>query len=285
MTGINSRFRAYSSSIDTILIDGPEMDLVLVKDSVSYMDYRGGFEGSLDMDSCRVFDCNIQAGTSNGVYVNHSFAVGTYLIGHESVSLIHNSTLVGSGLVLQGPNHRLTVTNSIISTTGDPGISLTELFEADITINCSDIWGFDSAWIVGDTAILDTSEVLFVDPLFCDTAAGDFRLSASSPCVPANNDCAELIGALSVGCDYVCGDADYNGGVDIDDVVYLISYIFVAGPEPLPYESGDADCSGGVDIDDVVYLIAYIFSGGPAPCDTDGDGVPDCWQNMNRIAN
>lgn len=39
---------------------------------------------------------------------------------------------------------------------------------------------------------------------------------------------------------------------------------------------GDADCSGGVDIDDVVYLIAYIFSGGPAPCDTDGDGVPDC---------
>jgi hypothetical protein len=39
---------------------------------------------------------------------------------------------------------------------------------------------------------------------------------------------------------------------------------------------GDSDCSGDVDIDDVVYLIAYIFSGGPAPCDIDGDGVPDC---------
>ena len=39
---------------------------------------------------------------------------------------------------------------------------------------------------------------------------------------------------------------------------------------------GDSDCSGDVDIDDVVYLIAYIFSGGPAPCDTDGDSVPDC---------
>jgi len=75
---------------------------------------------------------------------------------------------------------------------------------------------------------------------------------------------------------YACGDADASGGVDIDDVVYLINYIFSGGPEPVPYESGDADCSGGVDIDDVVYLINYIFSGGHTPCDTDGDGGPDC---------
>jgi hypothetical protein len=39
---------------------------------------------------------------------------------------------------------------------------------------------------------------------------------------------------------------------------------------------GDADCSGGVDIDDVVYIIAYIFSGGPPPGDSNGDGIPDC---------
>jgi hypothetical protein len=76
--------------------------------------------------------------------------------------------------------------------------------------------------------------------------------------------------------DMVCGDADASGDPDIDDVVYLIAYIFSGGPAPVPYESGDANCAGGVDIDDVVYLIAYIFSGGPAPCDPDGDEVPDC---------
>ncbi len=65
---------------------------------------------------------------------------------------------------------------------------------------------------------------------------------------------------------YTCGDADGSGAVDIDDVVYLIAYIFSGGPEPVPYESGDADCSGAIDIDDVVYLIAYIFSGGHEPC-------------------
>jgi hypothetical protein len=76
--------------------------------------------------------------------------------------------------------------------------------------------------------------------------------------------------------DVVCGDADASGAPDIDDVVYLIAYIFSGGPAPVPYASGDANCDGGVDIDDVVYLIAYIFSGGPAPCDPDGDEVPDC---------
>ena len=76
--------------------------------------------------------------------------------------------------------------------------------------------------------------------------------------------------------DFICGDADGSGEVDIDDVVYLIAFIFSGGPSPDPYESGDADCSGEVDIDDVVYLITYIFSGGNAPCDVDGDGEPDC---------
>jgi hypothetical protein len=75
---------------------------------------------------------------------------------------------------------------------------------------------------------------------------------------------------------YVCGDADASGEVDIDDVVYLITYIFSGGPPPDPYESGDGDCSGDVDIDDVVWLINYIFAGGNAPCDTDGDEVLDC---------
>lgn len=80
----------------------------------------------------------------------------------------------------------------------------------------------------------------------------------------------------TVECPSNCGDADGSAGVDIDDAVYLVAYIFTGGPAPVPLESGDTDCSGGTDIDDVVYLIAYIFSGGPAPCDPDGDTIPDC---------
>ena len=68
--------------------------------------------------------------------------------------------------------------------------------------------------------------------------------------------------------DPICGDADGSGELDIDDVVYLIQYIFSSGPEPVPYVCvGDCNGSGDVDIDDVVYLINYIFAGGPAPVD------------------
>jgi hypothetical protein len=71
---------------------------------------------------------------------------------------------------------------------------------------------------------------------------------------------------------FVTGDANGSGDIDIDDVVYLIAYIFSGGPEPVPYPvaSGDATCDCTIDIDDPVYEIAYIFSGGPPPC--------DCWE-------
>jgi len=64
---------------------------------------------------------------------------------------------------------------------------------------------------------------------------------------------------------YISGDADGSGDIDIDDVVFLIAYIFSGGPAPVPYISGDADSSGFIDIDDVVYLIEYIFGGGQPP--------------------
>lgn len=77
-------------------------------------------------------------------------------------------------------------------------------------------------------------------------------------------------------CCYMCGNVDHLGVVDIDDAVFLMTYVFASGFPPEPYQMGDVDCSGGVDIDDVVYIVAYIFAGGSAPCDTDGDGIPDC---------
>jgi hypothetical protein len=75
-------------------------------------------------------------------------------------------------------------------------------------------------------------------------------------------------GEVSVGRgeEYVCGDADGNGIVNISDAVFLIGYIFGGGAAPEPLLSGDADCNEIVNISDAVYLIAYIFGGGAVPC-------------------
>jgi hypothetical protein len=65
------------------------------------------------------------------------------------------------------------------------------------------------------------------------------------------------------------GDADGSQNVDVDDIVYLINYVFGGGAAPTPYLFvGDANCSGGdipVDIDDIVFLINFVFGGGPDP--------------------
>jgi len=92
-------------------------------------------------------------------------------------------------------------------------------------------------------------------------------------CSPEAIATAEAWYAVGVGSedDYDCptcmaGDADGSGGVDIDDVIYIIEFVFLGGPAPVPEECcGDANGSGSVDIDDIVYLIAYIFGSGSAP--------------------
>lgn len=62
-------------------------------------------------------------------------------------------------------------------------------------------------------------------------------------------------------------DHDPTGGIDISDLVYLVSYMFDLGPTP-PC-SGEADVNGDgspvADISDLVFLVDYMFSGGPAP--------------------
>jgi hypothetical protein len=65
---------------------------------------------------------------------------------------------------------------------------------------------------------------------------------------------------------YLAGDANGDGSIDISDVVFLIGYIFSGGSAPVPLAAADANCDLYVDISDAVYLISYIFSGGAPPC-------------------
>jgi hypothetical protein len=84
--------------------------------------------------------------------------------------------------------------------------------------------------------------------------------------------------------EYPPGDADGSYEVDIDDVVYLVAYIFSDGPAPVTAEAGDANCREGTDIDDVVYLIAFIFSNGPAPCALIPTGSVVGWEGCKVLS-
>jgi len=101
------------------------------------------------------------------------------------------------------------------------------------------------------------------------TADADGRLDPMTGDV--DTDPCVLCGG-GVSCDI--GNADGLGIIDIDDVVYMIQYLYAGGPAPVEHECcANVDGLGIVDIDDVVYLIQYLYAGGPAPDATACDGV------------
>jgi hypothetical protein len=64
---------------------------------------------------------------------------------------------------------------------------------------------------------------------------------------------------------YVRGDANGDWKITAADVVYLINYLYIAGPAPDPLETGDVNCDGMINAADIVYLINYLYIGGPPP--------------------
>ncbi|MGE4620225.1 MAG: choice-of-anchor B family protein [Planctomycetota bacterium] len=65
--------------------------------------------------------------------------------------------------------------------------------------------------------------------------------------------------------EFVRGELNDDGQIDISDAVSLLVYLFSNGPTPSPIERADVNDSGVVDVADVVYLVAYLFQGGANP--------------------
>lgn len=73
--------------------------------------------------------------------------------------------------------------------------------------------------------------------------------------------------------EFVRGDLNDDGNVDIADPVALLAALFVAGTPPIPcQDSQDGNDDGGIDISDAIFLLANLFAGGPSP----SAPFPDC---------
>jgi hypothetical protein len=103
----------------------------------------------------------------------------------------------------------------------------------------------------------------------CDTATISWYVPAGvywlwvAPSVFEGYPCGvEYVAEIKCG---VCGDCTQDGVVDIADVIYLISYLFIHGPAPDPIQIGDVNRDQAVDVADVMYLINYLFVEGSPP--------------------
>ncbi len=65
----------------------------------------------------------------------------------------------------------------------------------------------------------------------------------------------------------LCGDLNYDGAVNVLDILALIDYKLngIGNPGFFPWEIADCNGDGIVNILDIIYLINYKFKGGPAP--------------------
>jgi hypothetical protein len=93
------------------------------------------------------------------------------------------------------------VDSCIVAYNEGGGIGVYE-FQSGCTVICSDVFGNGGGNYVGN--LPDQTGIagnISLDPRFCDLSTGDFQLATDSPCLPQNNNCNILMGALLEGCD------------------------------------------------------------------------------------
>jgi hypothetical protein len=142
---------------------------------------------------------------------------------------IHNNTITAnrwldpghgfSGGVVSLNGAEADLTQNIIAFNKGEGLGGIDI--SRVVISCCDIFGnSDGDWTGGAEVLIDSFGNLSMDPVFCDTSAGDYSLSSSSPCAPANNDCNMLIGSLTIGCEEYTGPVwhvSVNGNDELGD--------------------------------------------------------------------
>lgn len=90
---------------------------------------------------------------------------------------------------------------------------------------------------------------------------------------------------LAVPDDFIRGDFDNNGGVNIADAIGILGFLFAGGSPPCCPDAADANDDGLIGIADTIYLLDFLFPrpGPPPPapfpaCGADPtlDSLPGC---------
>ncbi len=211
--------------------------------------------GSILMRNCVVHHNRSFAGVQPAPIVNVSDGFSRMEI--DSCTFSGNT----ANMVLRS-YFRMVIHNSVIAFNDAAAMNPTM---THLEITCTDLYDNDLGDWSGYLADrLGVDGNISRDPVFCDTAAGDYHLSGFSPCLPAGNDCQEIMGVYGMECGAVCGEIDGDDGINIADVVYLINYIFRDGPPPVNLSAADTNANGDIDVGDAIALVNYIFQSAPA---------------------
>jgi len=81
-----------------------------------------------------------------------------------------------------------------------------------------------------------------------------------------NIDDIQIMGIYNLmGTEIMCGDTNGDETLNLFDITYLISYLYLGGPQPSPIIKADVNSDNEINIFDITYLITYLYLGGPEP--------------------
>ncbi len=60
-------------------------------------------------------------------------------------------------------------------------------------------------------------------------------------------------------------DGDLLDKINVDDLTYLVDFLFFGDSAPPCPEEANVDADGGINVADLIYLVDYLFFDGPAP--------------------
>ncbi len=66
--------------------------------------------------------------------------------------------------------------------------------------------------------------------------------------------------------DFVKGDLNLDGLVNLVDITMELNAVFLGEPFPAPFEKADSNCDSLLDASDVVLMINAYYLGAPFPC-------------------
>jgi predicted outer membrane repeat protein len=155
-------------------------------------DAGGGFftTGAGSLTSCIVFD-NSAAQYGGGLFLDDANAT------ISKCTLVGNSSVLGGGVYVKwdDSSREVDLANSVVAFNDGGGGVYCDAAEA-LTVTCCDLFGNAG----GDDFVgIDGGGNISDDPQFCDWPGGDLAVCDSSPCLPGNNGCGVLMGALGSG--------------------------------------------------------------------------------------
>ena len=68
-----------------------------------------------------------------------------------------------------------------------------------------------------------------------------------------------------IAAEFIRGDSNDDGSVDLSDPVFLLNNLFLGGDDPPCPSAGDADDDGKLQINDAIYVLTFLFQSGPPP--------------------